>query len=482
MLLEGDWVFPVSAPPIAGGAVLVLDRVIEDVGPAAELRARHPGETVRTFPGSVLMPGLVNAHTHLDYSVFRDFAPPSGFGEWMLRLLLARRKLEADDYAASALWGAYECVRNGVTSVGDTSIEGWTVARAARAAGLRARVYLEVFGLDDAELPETMAGLETRLAAFRDECLRTSAALEEGISPHAPYTVSASLYREVGRLARRSGLRVATHVAESPAESEFLDTGKGAITDAYRAANLWKGQRFKPPRLSPVEHLSRTGILGPRTLAVHCVQVDEADIGHLAESNTAVVHCPRSNTRLQCGPAPIVAFLAAGVAVGLGTDSLSSNESLDMFAEMRAAMAVSRERAPRGAPPDAAAPVLTPSAVLHMATLGSARALGWESSLGSLEKGKRADLIAVRLPGSSSLSDGGRETTPGEDDPVERLVLQADASGVGMVMVDGRPIFERGPADQGRARGPETWTPGVATEVVRDGYYAVRVKLGLQDF
>ncbi len=481
MLLEGDWVFPVSAPPIAGGAVLVIDQVIEEVGPAAVLRARHPGETVQTFPGFVLMPGLVNAHTHLDYSAFRDFAPPSGFGEWMLRLLLARRKLEADDYAASALWGAHECVRSGVTSVGDTTVEGWTVARAAGEAGLRARVYLEVFGLDDAELPETMAGLEARFAAFRDECLRTPAALDEGISPHAPYTVSASLYRELGRFARRSGLRVATHVAESPAESEFLDTGSGAITDTYRAANLWKGQRFKPPRLSPVEHLSRTGILGPRTLAIHCVQVDEADIVRLAESDTAVVHCPRSNTRLQCGPAPVAALLAAGVAVGLGTDSLSSNESLDMFAEMRAALAVSRARVSSDAPPDAAASTLTPSTVLRMATLGGARALGWENSLGSLERGKRADLIAVRLPGRSSRQANGPEATLGEDDPVERLVLQAGVSDVGMVMVDGRPIFESGPPDHGRSRGPATSTTGVTAEAVHDAYYAVRAKLGLQD-
>ncbi len=454
MLLEGDWVFPISGPPVAGGAVLVADGVIEAVGPAAELRARHPDEPVRAFPGFVLMPGLVNAHTHLEYSAFRGFAPPSGFGEWILRLLLARRKLDRDDYAVSALWGAHECVRGGVTSIGDTSFEGWTVARAAGSAGLRARVYLEVFGLDDAELPRTMAALETRLAALRDECGRTAAALEPGISPHAPYTVSARLYREVARLAERSSLRVATHVAESQAEVELLTKGNGAIAHAYRAAHMWRGQRWRPPNLSPVKYLAGTRILGPRALAIHCVQVDDADIALLAESGAAVAHCPRSNLRLQCGTAPVAALIGAGVTVGLGTDSLSSNDSLDMFAEMRAALAVSRARALRGAPlpPGAGAPALTPETVLRMATLDGARALGWDSMVGSLEKGKRADLIAVRLPGLSSGAVAGRADQPSSNDdqpaeagppgPVESLVAHATASDVGMVMVDGRVISD----------------------------------------
>ena len=177
MLLEADWVVPISEPPIAGGAVLVAGDSIGAVGPAAELRARYPEEPVRTFPGCALLPGFVNTHTHLEYSAFRGFARPSGFGTWMTRLLLARRKLDAEDYAASALWGAYECARSGVTSIADTSYEGWTVARAAAAVGLRARVYLELFGLDDAALPATMNRLEARLGALRREgdAVRTDA-------------------------------------------------------------------------------------------------------------------------------------------------------------------------------------------------------------------------------------------------------------------------------------------------------------------
>ena len=471
MLLEADWVLPVSGPPIAEAAVLTVDGTIGAVGPAAELRGRFPEETVCELPGCALLPGLVNAHTHLEYSAFRGFARSSGFGEWMLRLLLARRKLDVDDYAASALWGAHECVRSGVTSIADTSYEGWAVARGAGAAGLRARVYLEVFGLDDARLPATMERLEAGLARLRDQCsaggengsceergsrgdpgsaARNGPEVEAGVSPHAPYTVSARLYREAARFARRAGLRLATHVAESQAEVELLARGTGMISHAYRAAHLWNGRHWTTPGLSPMKYVAQTGALGPETLVVHAVQVDGDDIATLAESGAAVAHCPRSNRRLHCGAAPVAELIAAGVPVGLGTDSLASNDSLDMFAEMRAAIETSKERAAPGArrgvsavdagpggTPQNAEPrpaALTAVAVLRMATLDGARALGWDHLIGSLEVGKRADIIAVRLP------EGERAPA----DMPAALVEGATADDVRMTMVDGAVVFEGG--------------------------------------
>jgi cytosine/adenosine deaminase-related metal-dependent hydrolase len=434
MLLEADWVLSITEPPLADGAVRVTDGVIDVVGPSAELRARFPEEETRTFSDCALLPGLINSHTHLDYSAFRGFAQPCGFGEWMLRLLLARRKLAPEDFEASALWGAHECARSGVTSIADTSYAGWTVAHAAGTAGLRARVYLEVFGLDDAELPSTMERLEAGLGRLQGECGST---VEAGLSPHASYTVSARLYREVARFARRARHPQAPHVAESEAEVELLARGTGAIAKAYRAAHMCKGQRWTPPGASPVQYVARTGALGPETLVIHAVQVDEDDIATLAKSGAAVAHCPRSNLRLQCGVAPVAELLAAGVTVGLGTDSLGSNDSLDMFAEMRAAVAVSRGR-------------VAPAAVLRMATLDGARALGWGGQVGSLEAGKRADVIAVRLAAG---------------DPTAALVGQATAADVQMTMVEGLVIFD----------GQETPVQ------VAQGLRAARAKLGLKD-
>lgn len=482
MLLEAEWVLPISSAPIRDGAVWIDGAGIMDVGPADDLRQEHPAEEAKSFPGCVILPGLVNAHSHLEYSAFRDFARQSGFAEWMLRLLLARRRLAAEDYGVSALWGARECVRGGVTYIGDAAFEGWTTIRAANAAGLRARVYLEAFGIDDAKLPQTMDRLEARLEVLRKEC---GPLVELGLSPHAPYTVSARLYREVARFARRQDMRVATHVAESQAEVDFLGAGAGPLANAYRAAKMWRGERWAPPGIRPVEYLESAHALGPELLAVHCVQVSEADIALLGERGAAVAHCPRSNLRLDCGVAPVAEFLAAGLKVGLGTDSAASNDSLDMFAEMRAALTLSRARAaePAAAPGvlAAAAPPLTAGQALRLATLDGARALGVDRMVGSLEPGKAADLIVVRLPRGHALA---RELAPAAPsafacgdpsgltpaaDPVETLVTRASTSDVKLVLVAGRVVFDAA------ARTRE------ADERIDRDFGAVRVKLGLSD-
>jgi cytosine/adenosine deaminase-related metal-dependent hydrolase len=180
VLLLADWVIPVSSAPLVNAGVRVADRRIVEVGPAAKLRARYGGEEIRSFPGCALLPGFVNSHTHLELSAFRGFARPSTFGPWLLRLLLARRKLAPADYEASALWGAYECLRCGVTSIADTAYDGPAVAHAAGEAGLRARVYQEVFGLDDAVLPAAMERLESAVGRLRDGA---GLLVEAGVSP-----------------------------------------------------------------------------------------------------------------------------------------------------------------------------------------------------------------------------------------------------------------------------------------------------------
>jgi cytosine/adenosine deaminase-related metal-dependent hydrolase len=525
VLLQADWVLPISAPPISRGAVVVRGGRIVEVGHAARLRREHWAERVLEYPGCVLLPGLVNTHTHLEYSAFRGLIQSSGFSRWMLALLNARRRLNSDDYSASALWGAYDCVRSGVTCIADTTYEGWVVGGGAPAppgggpppaAGRRARVYVEVFGLDDARLPFAMHHFEERLEKLRaelepvagkpeelpgragghrdhaaavefggwsesdrlvqeeDEGLDARPRLvEDGVSPHAPYTVSARLYREAARIARRAGLRLATHLAESQAEVDLLTGRKSAITRVYQAANMWTGQSWVAPSMRPVQYLAQTGALGPDTLAIHTVQADAYDIATLAATGAAVAHCPRSNLRLQCGAAPVAELMAAGVVVGLGTDSLASNDSLDMFAEMRAALAVSRARgaaeiAGAGATTEDAiggSPglVLTADVVLRMATLDGARALGWHELVGSLEPGKRADVIAVSMPvyAAPSPDDSG-------GDVASTLVEAATADDVRMTMIDGKVMFDR---KEG------TFMPD---EAVR-GFRAARGKLGLSD-
>jgi len=476
-LLQADWVLPVSGPPLRRGAVVVRDGEIVAVGDATVLRGDLWAEPVREFPGCVLMPGLVNTHTHLEYSAFQGLRSPGGFGRWMLGLLRARRKLDLDDYAASALWGAHECARSGVTCIADTTYEGWIVGRAAAAAGLRARVYVEAFGLDDSQLPAAMQRLEERVDRLREECGQGGAAsngvapsrrnlVEAGVSPHAPYTVSARLYREVARFARRERLRLATHLAESQAEVDLLTGKKNPIMRAYQAANLWTGQNWTPPGLRPVRYLARTGALTPEALAIHVVQADADDIAALAATGAGVAHCPRSNLRLRCGNAPVAEMRAAGITVGLGTDSLASNDDLDLFAEMRAALSMSRARAAAGAP----LPALAPGDVLRMATLDGARALGLDELVGSIEPGKRADLVAIGL--SQEPADvapaypaGPHAVAEMAPDLATLLAENATAADVRMTMVDGRVVFDVGKQ------------PSVPAEVY-EGFKVARKKLG----
>jgi cytosine/adenosine deaminase-related metal-dependent hydrolase len=450
VLLTSDWVVPISSPPIAGGAVLSAGGEIVDVGPAAQLRARYPNQRVCEYQGCALLPGFVNAHTHLDYSAFQGFPASRGFLRWIIRLTRARRRLSIQDLAASALWGAHECLRYGVTSIADTSYGGSTVARAAEAAGLRARVYLEVFGLDDTRLSATMERLEAALERAKCEGdASASPRVEWGVSPHATYTVSQALYGEVARFARRSGLRMATHVAESKTEVRLLASGSGPLTLVYKAVSLLTGRRWELPGVRPVEYVSAAGALGSDMLAVHAVQLDGGDIATLARSGAAVAHCPRSNLRLRCGVAPVVELRAAGITVGLGTDSLASNDSLDMLAEMRAALEVSVGRAPQEG-----VPALLPSAVLQMATLEGARALGWDHLVGSLEAGKRADITAVQLPVGVP--------QPASTEVLAQAVMQGQ---VRLTMVEGRVVYDG---------------DGMPAAVVRD-LIAVRTKLGLVD-
>ena len=446
MLLLADWVVPVSSAPVADAGVRVAGGLIVEVGPAAELRARAGDEEVKVFPGCGLLPGLVNSHIHLELSAFRGFSRPSSFGRWMLRLLLARRKLDPDDYEASALWGAYECLRCGVTSVGDTAYGGPAVARAAGEAGLRARVYQEVFGLDDEVIPAALERLESTVRLMQKEASGTPL-VEAGVSPHAPYTVSARLYREAARFARRAGLRLATHVAESPAEAELLTRGTGAIARAYRAAGLGDRRGWNPPGLRSLPFVAGTGALTPETLVIHAIQLEREDVATLASSGAAVAHCPRSNARLHCGIAPVRELLAAGVPVGLGTDSLASNDSLDMFVEMRAALQDDAGRAAErcatleahaGRESFAAAGLLTPEQVLRMSTLDGARALGWDDRAGSLEAGKSADVIAVSLPGTL------RGSTSRRADVIPSIVGRCSAADIIMTMVAGTVLFEQG--------------------------------------
>jgi len=378
-LLTARWVFPVSSPPIADGAVAIQEGRIVALGTRADLMAAWPGASRFHLPEAALLPGLVNCHTHLELSGLSQPMANGPFAAWLVALIEQRRGTPVAAQAAAALAGARQLVQSGTTCVGEVSTTGQSLAP-LRSLGLRGVVYREILGLApeeaDARYLAAQAELRVMQEAVRGGLLRV------GLSPHSPYSLSEELFRACGAMLLRSRLPCCIHAAESAEEVEFLSTGRGAIADLLYPA---VGCRVPPPRRrarSPIEYLDGLGALAWHPLLVHAVHVDPADIRRMVSSGVGVAHCPRSNARLSDGVAPVADFLAHGIAVGLGTDSLAGVPTLDLWDEMRAAAA---GRAGR----------LAPREVLEMATLGGARVLGLADQVGSLAVGKRADLIAV---------------------------------------------------------------------------------------
>jgi len=403
-VLSADWVVPVEGPPIRDGAVVIEDGAIVAVGAVAEL-----GEGER-FRDAVILPGFVNAHTHLEYAVYAGFGDGLSFGPWIALHVERKQRLDLEDMEAIARFGALECLRSGVTTVGDCSFSG-AAATACAQLGLRAVVYLEVFGADGSAVEERFTPTSERIAGALSESVRL------GISPHAPYTCSLDLYGACAEL----GLPIATHLAESEAETEFLRTGIGSWLEFAELL-------VPPPGTTGIRALAGAGLLGPQMLAVHCVQADEEEIELLAANDVAVAHCPRSNALLGCGIAPLSALRAAGIRVCIATDSPASTPSFDMFDEMRAAIAGARARERR---PDA----LSAAEALELATLGGARALGWDAELGSIAPGKRADLTVLSLAETPFI--------PWED-PVTAAVLGGSPQNVIATLVSGETRYEKG--------------------------------------
>lgn len=404
-VLAADWVIPVDAPPIENGAVAIEDGRIAAVGPEGEL-----GPADERFEDAVVLPGLVNAHSHLEYAVYAGFGDGLPFDRWILVHIERKQRIGWDEFVAIARAGAAECLASGITTVGDASFSG-AAAVACAELGLRAIVYLEVFG-------RTTEQLETRYPRNRariEEHL--SDRVQLGVSPHAPYTCSPDLYAACLEL----GLPVATHLAESAPETEWLRHGRGAWEPL---ADLLP----PPPGETGIRHLAAHGLLGSRVVAAHCVTVDDEEIALLARHDVAVAHCPRSNAVLGCGIAPVRALLDAGLRVGLGTDSPASTPSFDMFEELRTAVYAARAREAR---PGA----LGPTEALELATLGSARALGLDAEIGSLTAGKRADLTVLSLAGSAYL--------PWED-PATAVVFGGTPERVLLTLTDGEPRYRKG--------------------------------------
>jgi cytosine/adenosine deaminase-related metal-dependent hydrolase len=377
-IFRARWVVPIAQPPIAGGWVAVEDGRITAVG---EGRNRPAGE-FHEFAGAIL-PGLVNAHTHLELSHLHERIPPAPrFGDWVRAVLELRRQYpDPSDPAivASARRGIAAAVNAGTALVGDVSNTLMTVPL-LRERGLAGQVFYELTGFTELDPEARVREARARADAVSGDDVRVS------LAPHAPYSVSAALFRAIrADLDAHPETVSSVHLGETPEELELLRDGSGDIRGVLEELGRWP-PGWQAPGVGPVEYLADMGVLDHRMLAVHGVQFRADDLVRLRSLGTTLVSCPRSNGYVGVGSPPLDQFYSSGVAVALGTDSLASVADLNMFAELHEARRIAGSVPPRR--------------LLESATLAGARALGFEAQFGTIEPGKRAALIGVTPPGA----------------------------------------------------------------------------------
>lgn len=392
---------------------------LEAIGPAHAV-PRPPGAAEVSFPDAVLLPGLVNAHTHLELTGLRGRVPEADFFAWIQHVRRAKESMNEDAYVEAACAGLEEAWRHGITCVADTGTSGATVNALSRLGG-RGIVYQEAIAPRPEQAIEAVEQLRATVDLLR---ARAAGDVVVGVSPHAPYTVSRELYRLVAEYARAENLPVAAHVAESPAEVDFVRHGAGPFAESWRARQIALG----PPTASPVALLEAVGLLETRLLAIHAVLTDHADTERLRRAGCALACCPRSNARHGHGEPPLGRYLEAGLRVGLGTDSVASVADLDLLAEARAARDIVG---------------LGPEAALELVTARGAAALGLEGDIGTLASGKWADLCVVAVD-ADVLNSPNRAA---------EAVLTAGAASVVATYVAGRRVHG---ADSSTSGGVET--------------------------
>jgi cytosine/adenosine deaminase-related metal-dependent hydrolase len=378
------WVIPVASPPIEGGAVATFGGKIVAVGAASEVRSSYLGE-VKDHGDSILCPGLINAHSHLELSPLKWRLTPSGsFVAWVRTLIAAREKTTHGETTRAIDAAIKDLVAGGVVAIGDVGnldFVPFLSAENRETWPLGGVFFKELIDPGADQPPEfRLDGPASVHGENPGHTFGPGPGFHYAFSAHAPYSVSPPLLMAIKQWDRINALPFSIHVAESREETEFMHSGKGHLRDFMEEKGHWY-PKFGLPGRSPVRYLDSMDVLDRDTVCVHCVQVDKDDILILAESGASVCLCPRSNVFLGVGAPPAEAMQAAGVNLALGTDSLASNDRLSIFAEMASLAGLS--------------PGLPANAIFMAATLGGARALGIDDNWGTLTPGKAATFLVV---------------------------------------------------------------------------------------
>ncbi len=417
-----EYVLPISSDPIRNGAIAIDADLIVGVGTLEGMMRQFPAAELIDHGNAAILPGFVNCHSHLEITSMRGALDDAehDFAAWLLKLNGLRAELSDEDIIAAAVHGAREGAQAGVTCFGDIGRMGHAGLHALKTVGLRGVVFQETeFSPDNRTADEDFLKLATKYEELRAE---ETELVRVGLSPHAPYTVSSQLFELIAQYAILNRVPLTIHAAESADEHELLTQGTGFFSGIYEKF----GVEWESPHCTPIEYLERLGVLSTQPLLAHCVKVSNSDIVKIAANGAKIAHCPKSNAKFGHGYAPFEQFLDSDIAVGLGSDSVASNNVCDILEESRFAALVARNR-------EGNQRFITAMEMLKTATLGGAKALGLDHLIGTLDIGKQADLAVVSLNHIAQQPISDVHTA---------LVFASNARDVTMTMVAGRVVYD----------------------------------------
>jgi 5-methylthioadenosine/S-adenosylhomocysteine deaminase len=426
-ILTARYVVPISSAPIENGAIAFEKDKITAVGEADEIKRIFPDATAENLGEAALLPGFVNAHSHLEITAMRGYLDEfdDDFTAWLLTLTKIRADVLTDeDVQNAAILGAIEGARAGVTCFGDIGRFAGNGFQALKRVGLRGVTFQETeFSPDDKTADADFEKLKEKFLALKET---ETDLVKTGLSPHSPYTVGAKLFEKIAEYAIENDIKITIHAAESDEETELMQKGTGFFAGIYAKY----GHEWHTPRCSSIEFLERLGVLRAKPLLAHCVKVSDKDIELIKNSDSRIAHCPKSNAKFGHGIAPLEKFLDARVKTGFGSDSMASNNACDILEEARLATLFARNLPTRKR-------FLQPAEIIEAATLGGACALGLENEIGSLEAGKQADFTVVSLDELAQMP---------VHDVYSALLFASNARDVRLTVVAGEEIFRDGEA------------------------------------
>ena len=422
-VLAADHVLPISSEPITNGAVAIDGDKIARVGDRTTIESDFPDARVEDFGEAAILPGFVNCHSHLELTAMRGALDDveHDFRSWLLKVQGLRSAMTDPDIEAAAIAGAREGAAAGATCFGDIGRNGEAGLNALKTVGVRGILFQETeFSPDNRTADEDFAKLGAKFEELKKE---ETELVRVGLSPHSTYTVSSRLFELIAHYAILNGISLTIHAAEARDEMALLTKGDGFFTEVYQRFGL----EWQSPHCTPIEYLERLGVLSTRPLLAHCVKVSDSDIAKIAANGASIAHCPKSNAKFGHGYAPFEKILDAGISVGLGSDSVASNNVCDLIEEARFAALAARNVS-------GSKRFISAKDVLEATTLGGARAMGLDHLIGTLERGKQADIAVVSLE---------HQAQQPVNDVEAALVFSSNARDVRFTIVAGTVIYDR---------------------------------------